>query len=119
MDVLKNIHDLKKAKRHIPDDLNLHYDDGKSVHTINVNEMIQTAVDTIEHINKSTVKNCVVRTWRKEYINPTEKLSDKLDDGWIVKSIIPFVGPGGKTEFIEYILEKEIVYEGESGDSSI
>ena len=53
------------------------------------------------------LKNCVVRTYGKGYSHPTENLSRKLIDGWIVKSSTPIMRADGKTEYIEYILEKE------------
>jgi len=53
------------------------------------------------------LKNCVVRTYGKGYSNPTENLSRKLIDGWIVKGCTPIMRADGKTEYIEYILEKE------------
>lgn len=53
------------------------------------------------------MKNCVIRTYGKGYYNQTSDLAKKLNDGWIVKSGIPFVTAEGKTEYIEYILEKE------------
>jgi hypothetical protein len=53
------------------------------------------------------MKNCVVRTYCKSYSNPTGSLSEKLANGWTVKIGMPFVNSDGKTEMIEYILEKE------------
>jgi len=49
----------------------------------------------------------VVRTYGVGYTNPTTNLSAKLNDGWIVKSCTPIFASNGKTEYIEYILEKE------------
>lgn len=37
----------------------------------------------------------------------TDFLASKLDNGWCVKFITPFV-KNGDTEYIEYILEKEV-----------
>lgn|GEM_PF-4134458 len=53
------------------------------------------------------MKNCVVRTYGRGYSSPMENLSNKLSDGWIVKSSTPILNRDGKTEYIEYILEKE------------
>lgn len=54
-----------------------------------------------------SVKNCVVRSYRKGYVRTTENLSAKLNAGWIVKSSTPFINSKGQTEYVEYILEKE------------
>lgn len=53
------------------------------------------------------MKNCVVRTYGRGYSSPTENLSKKLSDGWTVKSSTPILNRDGKTEYVEYILEKE------------
>jgi len=53
------------------------------------------------------LKNCVVRTYGRGYSSPTENLSKKLSDGWTVKSSTPILNRDGKTEYVEYILEKE------------
>lgn len=54
------------------------------------------------------IQNCVVRTLKSGSKSPLEALSDKLNDGWIVKLSIPIFGLEGQTECIEYILEREI-----------
>lgn len=57
------------------------------------------------------MKQCVVRSYSRKYLDSMEEINDRLNDGWIVKHITPFIINGG-TEFIEYILEmKEEKYE--------
>ena len=53
------------------------------------------------------MQNCVVRTYRIGYTRTTELLVEKLKDGWIVKNATPFTDSKGRTECVEYILEKE------------
>lgn len=51
------------------------------------------------------VEQCAVRSYRNEY-GTNEKLNDKLNEGWIVAYITPFV-INGVVEYIEYILERD------------
>lgn len=51
--------------------------------------------------------NCVIRTYRAGFTITISNLSKKLNEGWIVKSSTPFVDKTGRTECVEYILEKE------------
>ena len=53
------------------------------------------------------IKNCVVRTWSLDHTHKEQKLIEKLSDGWIVKYSVPFIDCNGRTEFVEYILEKQ------------
>jgi len=54
------------------------------------------------------MKNCVVRTFKRDDYNfPMMNLEDKLDEGWIVKFCTPILLSNGETDCIEYVLEKE------------
>jgi len=53
------------------------------------------------------MKNYVIRTYREGFAGTNGRLAEKLKDGWIVKSSTPFIGKDGRTECVEYILEKE------------
>jgi hypothetical protein len=52
------------------------------------------------------MRNCVVRSFAQGYTRTTDYLDKKLNDGWCVKFITPFI-KNGNTEYVEYILEKE------------
>ncbi|SFL39331.1 hypothetical protein SAMN04487943_101324 [Gracilibacillus orientalis] len=51
-------------------------------------------------------KQKVVRTYPKNFINPTMALNKALNDGWVVVTSNPF-NCGNGQEGTEYILEKE------------
>jgi hypothetical protein len=51
-------------------------------------------------------ENCVVRTYRRGFTVTTGDLSEKLKQGWVVKSSTPMI-KDGKTDCVEYILERE------------
>jgi hypothetical protein len=53
------------------------------------------------------MKNCVVRTYSDSDMATTKLLEIYLNNGWIVKTVTPFMGKNGQTEFIEYIVEKD------------
>jgi hypothetical protein len=51
-------------------------------------------------------ENCVVRTLNRNFSNAMLRLEEKLEDGWVVKSSTPFIDSDGKTDCVEYILER-------------
>ena len=51
------------------------------------------------------MKHIAVRSLRKGYINPTEKLNSYLQKGWEVVMVTPFMVDGA-TEYLEYILRE-------------
>lgn len=56
-------------------------------------------------------KQCIVRTFPANYTNPTVRLREALEQGWIVVFSNPFECGDGK-KGTEYILEREEDWRG-------